>query len=189
MKKDWVRTLLRDAIERHFPVTLSRKKLGLPPLLCVPLLVSDDLVLVAPYVDFTPDGYEVMRLRDISRVGEDGRVAFHGRIMQAEGVLDALGTPVEVPLGDFPELLAYLMEAREPVIVTGKNDAYLLGTIEKTGKNRLSVRYIDGEGHTDARLSRIPYEDITSVAYGTRYLHLVVQYASPVEVDPEDDEE
>lgn len=181
MKKEWVRSLLLDAIERHFPVTVLRKKLEVPPLLCVPLGVSENLVLVAPYVDFVPDGFEVVRLRDVSRIQEDGRSAFHGRIMQAEGVLAQLAAPEDIPLEGFPEVLQWLMLRGEPVAVNGKNDAYLLGMVEKVGKNRLSLRYISAEGQMDNELSRIEYEDIISVAFGSRYLRLVAQYAEPPE--------
>lgn len=194
MKKDWVRALLVDAIERRFPVSLMRKKLELPPLLCVPLAMGEHLALVAPYVDFLPDGYEVVRLRDISRIAEDGRTSFHGRIMASEGVLADLSFPPALPLSDFPQLLTYLMELGEPVIVTGKNQVYLLGTIGKVGKSKLGVRYIDGEGSVDDHLTRIAYEDIQSICFGTRYLRLLLQYANPVgeplpDADLEEDKE
>lgn len=191
MKKDWIRALLNDAIGQHKPVSLLRKKLGVAPLLCIPLLVGEGLALVSPYEDFLPDGYEVVRLRDVSRLEEDGSVAFHGRIMEGEGLLSQVVPPADVPLGSFEELLSWLMLRGEPVIVTGKNDAYLLGNIEKVGKSKLGVRYIDGEGRIDTRLTRIPYEDIISVCFATRYLRLVVQYATPpgeVEAEVESEE-
>lgn len=189
MKKEWVRSLLLDAIERKYPVTLLRKKLDVPPLLCVPLEVSDGLVLVAPYVDFVPDGFEVIRLRDVSRMQEDGRAAFHGRIMQGEGILSQLAAPENTPLEGFPELLQWLMLRGEPVIISGKNEVYLLGLIEKVGKSKLGLRYIDAEGQTDIRISRIAYEDIISVSFGTRYLRLVAQYAAPPEGEDDTPEE
>lgn len=187
MKKDWIRALLSDSIQRREPIAVLRKKLGLAPLLCVPLGVGEGLALVAPYVDFLPDGYELIRLRDISRVGEEGAVAFHARIMREEGVLTGIAPQDGLPLSDYPQALQALMERGEPVIVTGKNDAYLLGAIGKIGKNRLGIYYIDGEGHVDGNLTRIAYEDIISVCYGTRYLRLVSQYATPMDQDVEED--
>lgn len=188
MKKEWVRSLLLDAIERHFPVTILRKKLEAPPMLCVPLGVSDDLMLASPYVDFVPDGFEVVRLRDVSRIQEDGRSEFHGRIMQAEGVLAQLAAPEDIPLDGFPELLQWLMLRGEPVIVNGKNDLYLLGIVEKVGKNRLGLRYISAEGQTDSEMLRLAYEDIISVSFGSRYARLVAQYADAPEAPVEENE-
>lgn len=175
MKKDWVRTLLTDCITRRSPIEILRKKLDVPPLCCVPLLMSEKLVLVVPYVDFQPDGYEVIRLRDISSIRADERAAFHGHIMMSEGVLESLCLP-PVSLESFSALLTDLFAQGEPVIVSGKEDL-LLGTIEKAGKKKLQVRYIDGMGRVDEDLTRLPYDDITSVAFGNRYLKLVVQYA------------
>lgn len=175
MKKDWVRTLLTDCITRRSPIEILRKKLDVPPLCCVPLLMSEKLVLVVPYVDFQPDGYEVIRLRDISSIRADERAAFHGHIMMSEGVLESLCLP-PVSLESFGALLTDLFAQGEPVIVSGKEDL-LLGTIEKAGKKKLQVRYIDGMGRVDEDLTRLPYDDITSVAFGNRYLKLVVQYA------------
>ena len=79
-------------------------------------------------------------------------------------------------LESFSALLTDLFAQGEPVIVSGKEDL-LLGTIEKAGKKKLQVRYIDGMGRVDEDLTRLPYDDITSVAFGNRYLKLVVQYA------------
>lgn len=119
MKKDWVRTLLTDCITRRSPIEILRKKLDVPPLCCVPLLMSEKLVLVVPYVDFQPDGYEVIRLRDISSIRADERAAFHGHIMMSEGVLESLCLP-PVSLESFSALLTDLFAQGEPVIVSGK---------------------------------------------------------------------
>ena len=176
MKKDWIRTLLSDAIARRSPVALMRKKIGAMPLLCIPLQMSEKLVLVAPYADFKPDGFEVVRLRDISNVRADEQAAFHEQVMQGEGVLSQL-CPPRVSLENFPALLSDLFALGEPVAVSGKENVLLLGTIEKAGKKKLRVRYVDGGGHVDEDPTRFAYEDISSVSFGNRYLKLVVQYA------------
>lgn len=176
MKKDWIRTLLADAIARRSPVAIMRKKIGALPLLCIPLQMSEKLVIVAPYTDFKPDGFEVVRLRDISNVRADEQAAFHEQVMQAEGVLTGLFPP-KVSLESFPSLLTDLFALGEPVAVSGKQNVLLLGTIEKAGKKKLRVRYVDGEGHVDEDPTRFAYEDISSVSFGSRYLKLVVQYA------------
>lgn len=176
MKKDWIRTLLSDAIARRSPVALMRKKIGAMPLLCIPLQMSEKLVLVAPYADFKPDGFEVVRLRDISNVRADEQAAFHEQVMQGEGVLSQL-CPPRVSLENFPALLADLFALGEPVAVSGKEDVLLLGTLEKAGKKKIRVRYVDGGGHVDEDPTRFAYEDISSVSFGNRYLKLVIQYA------------
>lgn len=177
MKKDWIRTLLGDAIARRSPVAILRKKLGAMPLLCIPLHMSEKLVLVAPYTDFQPDGFEVIRLRDISNVRLGEQAAFHEQVMHAEGVLSGLFPP-PVSLESFSALLMDLFALGEPVAVSGKQNVLLLGVIERAGKKKLRVRYIDGEGHVDEDPTRFAYDDITSVSFGNRYLKLVVQYAA-----------
>jgi hypothetical protein len=176
MKKDWIRTLLADAIARRSPVAIMRKTLGAAPLLCIPLKMSEKLVIVAPYTDFQPDGFEVVRLRDISNVRANEQAAFHEQVMYAEGVLTDLFPPA-VSLESFSALLTDLFALGEPVAVSGKQNVLLLGVIEKAGKKKLRVRYIDGEGHVDEDPTRFAYEDISSVSFGSRYLKLVVQYA------------
>lgn len=187
MKKDWIRTLLSDAIARRSPVAIMRKKIGALPLLCIPLQMSEKLVLVAPYTDFKPDGFEVVRLRDISNVRADEQAAFHEQVMQAEGVLKGL-VPPQVSLESFPALLTDLFALDEPVAVSGKENVLLLGTIEKAGKKKLRVRYVDGEGHVDEDPTRFSYDDISSVSFGSRYLKLVVQYADKFPLDARDGE-
>lgn len=175
MNKDWARSLLADCIARRSPVEIFLRRSSAAPLCCVPLLMSERLALVAPYVDFYPDGYEVVRLRSISAVRAGDREAFHSHIMLHEGILDRLDTP-PVSIDSFPALLTDLLAQDEPVIVSGER-ALLLGSITKVGKKKLRVRYIDGLGRMDAEPTRMPYDDIDSVAFGNRYLRLVVRYA------------
>lgn len=181
MKKENIRALLEESIARRLPVALHRKKLNSPPLYCVPLAFSDELLLVALYADFQPDGYEVVRVRDISDVHSDERTAFHARIMAQEEVLPKLAAP-SVPLDDFAALLAALGGQGEPVIVEDGGKTLLLGTIEKAGKSKLRMRYIGTDGQTDREPTRIAYEEIASVHFGGRYLNLVARYATPVEI-------
>ena len=47
------------------------------------------------------------------------------------------------------------------------------------------MRYIDGLGRMDAEPTRMPYDDIDSVAFGNRYLQLVVRYAQDGERTPD----
>lgn len=192
MKKDWIRTLLSDAIARRSPVAILRKKIGALPLLCIPLHMSEKLVIVAPYTDFQPDGFEVVRLRDISNVRSGEQSAFHEQVMQAEGVLTNLFPP-SVSLENFPALLTDLFSLGEPVAVSSKSGVLLLGMIEKIGKKRIRIRYVDADGHVDAEPMRMEYDDIASVAFSSRYLKLVVQYADAftqaIENAPSDEDE
>jgi hypothetical protein len=180
MKKDWIQTLLEGTIAQRRPVTLHRRKLGASPLPCVPLALGKTLMLSALYADFQPDGYEVVRLRDITNVHSDERTAFYERIMAAEGVLDAIVDP-GLPLDDLPALLAALRERREPVTVEDGGGVFLLGFIEKTGKSKLRLRYISTGGRMGAESARMPYEDIASVCFGGRYVRLVARYAEAAE--------
>ncbi len=186
MKKDWIRTLLVEPIALRQPVVLQRKKLDAVPLYCVPLAYSSALVLVALYTDFQLDGYQVVRLRDISGIQADARTHFHERILAAEQVQPLMVSP-DLSIADFPSLLAELYARDIPVIVQSDSGGILLGPIAKAGKNKLRVRYIDAEGRADTEVTRIAYEDIASVCFGTRYLDMVTRYATFSDTeDPED---
>jgi hypothetical protein len=184
MKKNWIRTLLEEPMACRKPVAIQRKKLGVPPLYCVPLALSDALLLAALYTDFQFDGYQVVRLRDISSIQDDQRAVFHAHIMAGEQVLPS--PPHQLPLTDFAALLAELAARGEPVAVEDDGKVFLLGAIEKAGKNKLRVRYIAADGRVDARSTRIPYEDIAAVRFGGRYLRLVARYAIAAEEEAAD---
>lgn len=178
MKKEALRSLLAESLDQRRPLALLRKKLGVPPLYCVPLAQSGALLLAALYTDFQYDGFAAIRLDDITGARAGAHTDFHARIMDREGLLPLLSAP-PLPLEDFPSLLRELHARREPVIVMGEGEAFLLGIIEKAGKNKLFLRYIGTDGRIDDQITRIAYEDITSVGFGGRYLSLVARHASP----------
>jgi len=178
MKKENLHARIEESIARGRPVALLRKKLDAPPLYCVPLAQSDALLLAALYTDFLPGGFVVVRQRDITGARSGARAEFHARILEREVAWPTPDTP-SVPLDGFSALLSGLQARHEPVIIEGKSDDYLLGGIEKVGKNKLSVRRIGMDGRIDGQASRIDLADITSVSFGGRYLRLVARHASP----------
>ena len=115
MKKDWIRTLLSDAIARRSPVAIMRKKIGALPLLCIPLQLSEKLVLVAPYTDFKPDGFEVVRLRDyldgsihVAGLGVVGKTPFWGSNVLYFELKDGSSFIIR-PSGTEPKIKVYLL--------------------------------------------------------------------------------
>ncbi len=79
--------------------------------------VSDSLVLVSQFSDFEPDGFCVLRLADIDWVRSDGVERAFGRILAAEGKLDAVGMPSPPAIDDMDTLLRNLAARQAHAIV------------------------------------------------------------------------
>ncbi len=176
MKKEAISALLAEAIEQRKLIDLLRKKIDQFKLYGIPIAQREDLLLIANEYDFCFDGYKVIRKSDINQLHTGIGDGFFDWVFRQEQILPA---PIETPLSldNFQALLADLMKNKIPVIVEGKGNRFLLGAIHRLGKSKLHIAAVGVNGYIDSELTRTPYEEITTVTFGTRYLQLFMRYA------------
>jgi len=134
---------------------------------------SSELVLIYVVHDFHPDGYQILRISDITGVRHSASDRTVRKILRVEGILDQVGLKHPINLQSWPSALRNLKALGENVIVEGEEtgvDKFLIGKIIRINKKAISMRHFDGTGKWDEELSYCPYEDITSVKFDCHYL-------------------
>jgi hypothetical protein len=66
-----------------------------------------------------------------------------------------------------------IVEAAKP---DAKKSMFAVGKIEKVGKKLVSLRYFGPDGIWDDEQWKIPYEEITSVTFCSRYAEVFSKY-------------
>ena len=177
MKKSEMKELIRSAI---IPQSLCKVqfKYDLYARYFFPFQVSDKFFLAAEQDDFLIDGFTIRRFSDVSKVQieNDKRV----EIIKMEGLLDGL-TPPEIDLSDWHSVFLSLMNQNRNIIVEKEslNDdewEYAIGYIEKVMKNKIVFRHFDAEGIWQESPYEIPFSQITSVTFGSRYVEIFSKY-------------
>lgn len=148
-----------------------------------PLLTGDTLFLSAVESDFMLDGYTIRRFRDVKKA--EIRTGKIPDMLRKEGVVDAIAVP-GVDVSTWRHAIASLLAIGRNVIVEsehpdGANDWFYLGQIEKVQKTCCYVRRFDADGVWDAKADMLPYSEITSVSFDSRYVNVFSKYMDPPE--------
>ncbi len=144
----------------------------------IPLRVSDKLFLSAEEDDFILNGYHIRRFKDVTKakIKKDMCV----EILKKEGVINSLTAP-DIDISNWETVFSSLQKRMKNIIVE-KEDRdddkceFVIGRIEKIYRNFVYVLHFDADGIWQTEPYRIPYKEITSVTFDSRYVNIFSKY-------------
>lgn len=149
------------------------------------LEMSERLFLGAQEDDFLLDGFCIRRVRDIKKAEAKNDVYLE--IARREGLLDTLGTLAApaVDLRDWRRVFRSLEPLGHNLIVEserpdGEDSQFAIGRIESVSGLCLYLRHFDGDGVWEPEPYKIPYHEITSVTFYSRYVEVFSKYLPPL---------
>ncbi len=177
MKKQEMKEIVRAASLTKELCRMTFRYDGTPRF-CFPFQVSDRLFLAADVDDFLLDGFSVYRFRDLTKV--QIKKDKYSEILKAEDVLRGVSPPL-LDLTDWYSTFCSLQLLNVNVIIEKESldeneQEFAIGRIEKVGKNRISFRDFDAEGIWQDTPLEIPFSQITSVTFGSRYAAVFSRY-------------
>ena len=132
-----------------------------------PNAVNDKFFLGQEEFDFLLDGYSIRKISQLKKVEIKGDLC--NVINKYIGLHERIKMP-PVDISNWKSIFDGLMAMDCFVIVENEiNGEFAIGTIEKTLKNRLLFRSFDADGVWDETAFEIPYSQITTVKWATRY--------------------
>lgn len=143
-----------------------------------PIAVSDKLFLVANEHDFILDGFTINRFRDVkeAQIVEDKYL----EIAKGEGLVDSIEIP-DINISDWYSVFVSLQKRDKNIIVENEYDEdsfFAIGRINKVTKTKVYLEHFDADGIWEKELWGIPFTQITSVSFGTRYVEIFSKYIS-----------
>ena len=177
MKKSEMKELVRKAIESK-TLCCVEFKYDYYYLHHFPSKISDRLFLGAKHDDFLLDGFEIHRFCDMTKIklNDDKR----NEILKAEGIVDALTVP-DIDLNDWHSVFIFLQKIEKNIIVEKESldddeCEFAIGHIEKELKNKILFKDFDADGIWQDELLEIPFSQITTVKFGSRYVEVFSKY-------------
>jgi hypothetical protein len=147
-----------------------------------PLAMSRTLFLGAAEEDFVLNGYSIRRFADIEQV--ESKEDKYMQILQNEGVVGSVGPVPEIDLTDWGTALACLARMGRNIIVEDESDEeapqFAIGRIETLYNRFLYFRHFDANGVWESEPMKIPYDTITSVTFGSRYVDVFSKHLPPL---------
>ncbi|MEA4846829.1 MAG: hypothetical protein VB106_06305 [Clostridiaceae bacterium] len=145
-----------------------------------PLLASDKLFLGAKEDDFILDGYTVRQFKDVTKAQIKNDMC--NEILIKEGIVDSIVMP-EIDLTDWQTVFSSLQKRNKNIIVEKESIdedecEFYIGRIESVYKKFVYVRHFDADGVWQDEPYKIPYTEITSITFDSRYINIYSKYLS-----------
>lgn len=148
------------------------------------LAVDKGLVFLRQFDDFEPDGYCVLRERDIIslRSGEHERHWDH--MLQSEGLLGGLRNPPRIDLSSMASAIQSIEALERFLIIECEDDRepiedFYLGELVEIDTESVHLRTVDALGRWEPSVAMVPLVEITQVQFSTAYLRHFVKYIRP----------
>ena len=144
----------------------------------LPLLANDKLFLSAEEYDFSINGYQIRRFQDMAKAEIKDDLCC--KILLEENIIGSVTTP-KVDIANWRTIFGSLMILNKNVIVEKesikkKEGMFVIGRIEKVSKHAAHVRHFDADGIWQDEPYKIPYDEITSLTFGSRYIEIFSKY-------------
>lgn len=159
-----VRAALARAAGARQYVRLHRA-VGESPLGLIPLAVGPDLLLACPMRELRPDGLEVLRLGDISRVESGPSEHSKTYLLRREGRL-----PDHVPDVDLSSISAVLASAGQLVILEREDGDFFIGRLLRRGQRRSKGLFLTTDDGFLDEPDEIGHDAVSRIELDSDYL-------------------
>ncbi|MDR1565553.1 MAG: hypothetical protein LBS74_11405 [Oscillospiraceae bacterium] len=147
----------------------------------IPLKVSENLFLSINEDDFIFDGFCISRFKDVESIRLKNDKC--DDILRSEKLFDNLQIP-EINLESWESVFTDLKDIGKNIIVQYektdcKDEIFTIGKIDRVYKGCLYMYHFDADGVWQSEPYRIPYNEVTSVTFESRYVSIFSKYLAP----------
>lgn len=144
----------------------------------IPLKTSEKLFLSANEDDFIIDGFSVRRFCDIKNIEIKNDKCIE--IIKCEGVLDNITVP-EIDITNWYSTFLSLSKLNINIIIEKENldddeCEFVIGKIVRVLKTKVVFNHFDADGIWQEDYYEIPYSQITSITFKSRYVDVFSKY-------------
>lgn len=139
-----------------------------------PNSVNDKFLLGQEENDFQLDGYCIRKISQLKKV--EIKQDMCNTINKYFGITDQIAMP-NVDITNWKTIFDSLMALNRFIMIEDElNGQFVIGVIEQTFRNKLYFKPFDADGVWDDAGLEIPYSQITTVKWGTRYADIWQKY-------------
>lgn len=141
---------------------------------------ANGLALIHTFDDFEPDGYAIIRERDIVSVRQGEYEAFWDRMLEGERLLGGLDAAPQIDLSSMSMAIASAADLYPFLAIQCEDEDediqdFYFASPSMISRSHVHLRCVDGLGRWEEP-EPVPLEDITLVEMGTPYLTRFARY-------------
>lgn len=142
-----------------------------------PIVFNNYFLLIHYEYDFEFDGYEVLKICDITDIKYEDVDIFISNILRNERIISKSKEIINFNIDNFEVIFKYFLNQNENIIVECEKDSeFNIGKVLKIYDDHIKFLNFDGEGTWDMEPFDISYDDITLISFRNRYLKYMSKY-------------
>lgn len=147
------------------------------------LALRNGLLLMHPFDDFEPDGYMILREKDVVGTRSDEYERHWDRMLKGEGLLQGLAVPPQIDLAGLPSAIKSVAALFRFMAIHCEDEHeplqdFYLGELAGIAGDTIQLRCIDALGRWEGQIADIPATEITMVEFDTPYIKRFTKYIS-----------
>lgn len=147
-----------------------------------PIAFSDKFVIICYEYDFQFDGFEIIRLEDITNIYYDDIDKFINYIFTKENIQPSNEDTFNFSIHSYKDIMQFFLNENENIIIEcEKCGEFYIGKIIEVFEEYVCFLGFDAEGNWDEEPSNILYNDITSISFRNRYLIYMSKYVHTIQ--------
>ena len=169
---------LEKCIEKGYLCAVNREIIDTFSLYGYPVRSKGELAVMLFVYDFMPDGFKIIRKRDITEVYGGKEERFLDKVVKSEHPELEIIAP-SLKIDSMRALCEDLMQKSQIVTVECEDfeeNIILIGQIVNVNKNVVTMKTFDGLGVWDDEMASVELEDITCVSIGNSYVNIISKY-------------
>lgn len=145
---------------------------------CKPISFNDEFLLICYEYDFEFDGFEIIRLDDITNIIYDDVDIFINDILIKENIKPIIDSCLNININSYFDIMKFFFQNNENLIIECERQGeFYIGKIIEISQKCISFLNFDGEGVWEEEPSYIFYNDITLISFRNRYVRYMSKYA------------
>ena len=142
-----------------------------------PIIFNNNFLLIYYEYDFEFDGFEILKLSDITDIEYEDVDIFIGNILRNENIMPIEYNLEKFSIDGFKNIFQYFFNVSENIIIEcERNSEFNVGKILKIYDDHIMFLNFDGKGTWDKDPLDIYYEDITLISFRNRYVKYMSKY-------------
>lgn len=143
--------------------------------------ISEQLLVIQQFYDFSCEGYSIVRLSDISYFRSDEHERFFEKILKAEGIIDQVEFKKNVPISDITTALSWFSECGKNIIIECESsesvdDEYHIGKVIEIDEEDVWFVGFNAIGEWDREEIALKSNEITRIQFDTPYIDIFSKY-------------
>lgn len=140
MERQILQSSLSTHIQQQHYLELHMKIIEEIQIQCIPVSISNNLLMVLKFQDFMPDGFEIVRVDDIADLSYSETCKYFETIVKQEEASTLLRNAPEIILINWQTVFCSLKNLNSIVIVDiGKEDCVNVGKVLDVSENEVSM--------------------------------------------------